>query len=463
MSYLVLARKYRPRTFEEIAGQETAVRTLVGALKEGRVGHAYLLTGPRGTGKTTTARIFARALNCAAGPTPMPCGNCERCQAIEGGNDVDVIEIDAASNRRIEETRELLERVAYAPMLSRFKVYIVDEVHMLTKEAFNALLKTLEEPPAHVKFLFATTELHKVLETIRSRCQIVRLALLREETIAARLQEVFEREGVTAGEGVCLELARVGRGSLRDALSAADQLLSLVGSKPTREDVLALAGAGGRVHELLMQVERADRRGVLESVAACEGSEEALLSELLGHVRACLMASVLGPDSPLLEPDPTERGRQLERAQRLGTERLRLWLEELLLARERAGSNGTQLRVVLELALLELCSNATSMPLAELEARLLALERRLAGSGSAEPPARAQPVPAPSAVAAQPRPPPPAVPPAGESKSAEARPAVPAPPATLAPAPPRRPARAEPDAFTKNVLELFSGRLEDPA
>ena len=187
MSAEVWYRKWRPRAFADLAGQDAVVRTLTNAVKSGKFAHAYLFSGPRGTGKTTAARIFAKALNCERGPAPDPCGECERCRAIDAGNDVDVIEIDAASNTSVENVRDLREQVAYVPMNARFKVYIIDEVHMLSKAAFNALLKTLEEPPPHVKFLFATTEPEKVPDTIISRCQLLRLGLFSEEEIAARL------------------------------------------------------------------------------------------------------------------------------------------------------------------------------------------------------------------------------------------------------------------------------------
>ncbi len=478
MAYLVLARKYRPRFFEDVAGQETVVRTIVGALQEGRIGHAYLFTGPRGTGKTTTARILARALNCERGPTPKPCGTCERCQAIEAGNDVDVIEIDAASNRRLEETRDLLERVAYAPMHSRFKVYIVDEVHMLTKEAFNALLKTLEEPPAHVKFLFATTELHKVLETIRSRCQVVRLNLLREEAIAARLDEIFALEGIEPGAGVSQELARLARGSLRDALSATDQLLSLVGKSPTRADVLRLNGDAGKAAELLDLVEQSRRAQVLEAIAQSEGFEEHLADELLLHVRQAVLAGVLEANSPLLDPDPSARARHHERAVRLGSERLRIWMEELLLARERIRAHPLQARYVLEWTLLELCNPASSIPLLEWEQRLSALELLLRQGQPAGSFAAASPTGNPSGAA--PRAPSATMPHASPAPalrapvlSSSSFGSVPQPqgstptsnpttskPKTSAPA---QVERKPTDPFTSKVVDLFAGNLEDPA
>ena len=241
MSYLVLARKYRPRTFTEVAGQQTAMRTLENAIREDRVGHAYLFCGSRGTGKTTTARILAKALLCERGPTPDPCGECGHCRDVEAGRHVDVTEIDAASNRGIDAVRELRDGVGYAPMRARYRIYIVDEVHQITKEGFNAFLKTLEEPPAHVKFFFATTEVDKVIETVRSRCQIVRLTLIAEATIAARLEEVLAKEGVQPGPGVTAELAKLARGSMRDALTLTDQLIALVGANPVATDVQRVA------------------------------------------------------------------------------------------------------------------------------------------------------------------------------------------------------------------------------
>ena len=242
MSYLVLARKYRPRTFGEVAGQDVILNTLKGAIEGGRIGHAYLFTGPRGTGKTTTARLLAKALNCEKGPTTEPCGVCARCVGMEKGGESDVIEIDAASNTSVEDVRALRDQAAYKPMAARYKIFIIDEVHMLSKAAFNALLKTLEEPPEHVKFLFATTEPHKVLDTILSRCQVLKLSPLPEERIVHRLGEVFAAEGIDAEDGVKDEIARRARGGMRDALSIADQLLAMVGDKPRLADMERLSG-----------------------------------------------------------------------------------------------------------------------------------------------------------------------------------------------------------------------------
>lgn len=387
MSYLVLARKYRPRTFADMVGQEVAANTLKGAIAEGRVAHAYLFHGPRGTGKTTSARIFAKALNCEKGPTTDPCGECERCRAADANAEADLIELDAASNRRIDDVRELLAQVAYAPMRARFKVYILDEAHMLTKEASNALLKTLEEPPAHVKFFLATTEPDKILATIRSRCQIVQLSPLSEQQIAERLEWVFAREGIQAEPGVAAELARRARGGLRDALSNTDQLLSLAGSKPTLADVERLSGAGGaeEFEALCDALERHDAAAALALLPETRGSEVDLCGGLLEHVRAMLVIGLCGRDAPFVEATSALRAKLAERAQRLGSERLQLWMEELLAARERMRLVPTHARVVLESALLALARAETSWSLAELTERLLALEERLARGGASTP------------------------------------------------------------------------------
>ena len=381
MSYLVLARKYRPKTFEELAGQEVVKRTLKGAIDEARIGHAYLFTGPRGTGKTTTARIFAKALNCESGPTPNPCGTCERCQAIEAGAEADVIEIDAASHTGVEDIRTLRDQAGYVPMRARHKIYIVDEVHMLSRSAFNALLKTLEEPPPHVKFLFATTELHKVIDTILSRCQVLKLTPLTEDTIVRRLDEVFQAEGIQAEEGVSADLARRARGGMRDALSLADQLLALVGTKPTVADVQRMGGAErSGAGALVDLVQTADKPGVMQSLPATEGGEAELLSSLLDHLRACLLAALCGPGAPMLAGLAESEDGHAEfaaRGKRIGAAKLELWLQELLHARERMRLLPSHARLILEVTLLDLCDAHSAVPLVQIAERLERLEAAL--------------------------------------------------------------------------------------
>ncbi len=388
MTYVVLARKYRPRVFADVVGQETATGTLKGAIEEGRVGHAYLFCGPRGTGKTTIARIFAKALNCERNtettPRADPCGTCERCLAADAGSDVDLVEIDAASNRGIDDIRGLRESASYRPMRARFKIYIVDEAHMLTKEAVNAFLKTLEEPPPHVKLFFATTEPEKLLPTFVSRCQLVRLVLLPEDAIAGRLSQVFAAEKIAPAEGVALELARRSRGGLRDALSLADQLVSLVGDAPALADLDRLGGGAGRkeIEGILTRIEAGDRAGTILALPEVEGSERELLLGLLTYLRRTLLAGFAG-DHPLVDADAEELAGMRARFERLGADRLETWMAELLRARERIELlKAVPPRLILESALLDLCRAEASVPFAEIAERLLALEARL-GSGVA--------------------------------------------------------------------------------
>lgn len=418
MSYLVLARKYRPRAFSEVAGQDVVTRTLRGAIAEERVGHAYLFFGPRGTGKTTSARLFAKALNCENGPTDNPCGTCERCVSYDAGTEPDLIEIDAASNTGVDHVRSLRDQASYVPLKARFKVFLIDEVHMLSKAAFNALLKTLEEPPPHVKFLFATTELHKVPDTVVSRCQVLRLSPLSEEQIRGRLNEVFELEGIQPEDGVAAEIARRARGGMRDALSLADQLLALVGREPKVADTERLAGEGSAetIEAVLDAVLAGDKPRLLGALPAREGDEPAFLDATLDYLRSAMLLRLVGEDAPMLAEtaSPAARARMAERASAFGADRLELVLQELLHARERMGPihMRAHARLLLETTLLDLCRPDATMPITEFIRRLEALEGRAPGTmpdtgmARSRPPADArmggggsQPAPSPSVAA----------------------------------------------------------------
>ncbi len=272
MSYLVLARKWRPRDFSEIVGQEHVVRALSNALDSGRVHHAFLFTGTRGVGKTTLARILAKCLNCEAGVSSRPDGGCAACREIDEGRFVDLLEVDAASRTKVDDTRELLDNVQYAPARGRFKVYLIDEVHMLSTHSFNALLKTLEEPPPHVKFLLATTDPQKLPVTVLSRCLQFNLKRLPVTLIGSRLKQIITAEGLEAESATTELLARAADGSLRDALSLLDQLIAFGGGKLTEQNARAMLGTVDRAHTVrfLEQIAAADAAGLMKAVAALD-------------------------------------------------------------------------------------------------------------------------------------------------------------------------------------------------
>jgi DNA polymerase-3 subunit gamma/tau len=273
MSYQVLARKWRPKQFEELIGQEHVVKALSHALDSGRVHHAYLFTGTRGVGKTTIARIFAKSLNCERGMSAHPCGECAICKAVDAGRFVDLIEIDAASNTGVDDVRDLIESAQYAPAQGRFKVYLIDEVHMLSKSAFNALLKTLEEPPEHVKFLLATTDPQKLLVTVLSRCLKFGLKRLLPEQIAGQMRMILGQEGVAFDEGAIEALARGADGSLRDGLSLLDQAISHGGGALRADDVRAMLGtiADNDVGLLLRALAAGDGKALMEEADRIAG------------------------------------------------------------------------------------------------------------------------------------------------------------------------------------------------
>jgi len=323
MSYTVLARKYRSQTFDDVIGQDPIARTLKNAIKSDRVAHAYLFTGTRGVGKTTLARVLAKSLNCLAvdEPTTEPCCKCESCIAVNVGDDIDVIEIDGASNNRVDEIRELRENVIYRPARARFKIYIIDEVHMLTTGAFNALLKTLEEPPSHVKFIFATTEPNKVIATIQSRCQRFDFASITPAVIAKQLEVVLKAEKIKYEDDLVLPLAKMANGSMRDALSLLDRLIS-TGAEPLGgsllEEFLGCADSE-KVWNLIDKIGESDAAGTLAAVdelIRTGTSEVQVVDSLVDYMRDLMVAKSAGADSELLILTAQQRKRAGELAEK---------------------------------------------------------------------------------------------------------------------------------------------------
>jgi DNA polymerase-3 subunit gamma/tau len=325
-SYLVVARRYRPQTFQELIGQEPIVRALTSAIETQRVGHAYLFTGARGVGKTSAARILAKALNCHTGPSVQPCCACDICRSISAGEDVDVLEIDGASNRGIDEIRLLRQNVNVRPSRARFKIYIIDEVHMLTKEAFNALLKTLEEPPPHVKFIFATTEPAKIPTTILSRCQRFDFAGVDATQIRQRLQQIAKAEGIEADEEALEILARRAEGSLRDSQSLLEQILSFGGDRITTDVVQSLLGIAplSRIRDMASSVAAGNAAAALQELddAIAGGCDaEQVVEQLLGYFRDIMVAAVGCDADQFRTLSRSEAGEIDNLARRMGVEK----------------------------------------------------------------------------------------------------------------------------------------------
>ncbi len=339
MSYQVFARKYRPQTFDDLVGQAHVTRTLKNAVEQNRLAHAYLFVGPRGTGKTSTARILAKALNCIHGPTISPCGVCDNCKEIAGGNSLDVLEIDGASNNGVEQVRELRDNVRYAPAKGKFKIYIIDEVHMLTSAAFNALLKTLEEPPPHVKFIFATTEPQKVLPTILSRCQRFDLHRIPANLIAKHLQFIAGEEVITLEPAAGHAIARGADGGLRDAESMLDQLVSFCGDPITEADVLNVFGLTSettvsRFTEHMLRGENAAALNLLHGEAENGKDMMKLMSDLISYLRDLLVFKVK-PDAVAEDVDPELQKVLESSAQIVETDRLLELIDQFAAAEGR--------------------------------------------------------------------------------------------------------------------------------
>ncbi len=388
--YVVVARRYRPQTFADLIGQEHVAQALSNAIATSRVGHAYLFTGARGVGKTSAARIFAKALNCEQGPAPIPCNQCDICRSISTGEDVDVLEIDGASNRGIDEIRQLRQNVNVRPSRSRFKIYIIDEVHMLTREAFNALLKTLEEPPEHVKFIFCTTEPTKIPITILSRCQRFDFAGIQTQSIQQRLRQIVAAEGVEADPEALEVLARRAAGSMRDSQSLLEQLLAFAPGRITVADVHGMLGTAGeeRLAAIVAHlIERNAAAALSDLDAALSAGVDAgqLIEQLFGYLRDCMAAAVGCSSDAFLYSSPSGATQVTEAGSRLGLDAL-LAIMQILDQTLSRMKYSTQGRILAELALVRI---SHLEDLEELSAVISELRSGASiGSGAAVPGAR---------------------------------------------------------------------------
>ncbi len=392
MSYTVLARKYRPQKFSEVIGQEHVTRTLQNAIEQGRSAHGYIFSGHRGIGKTTVARILAMALNCRSTgkPVPEPCGICESCTEIRAGNSVDVIEIDAATNRGIDEIRELREGARYRPARDRFKIYILDEAHQITDAAFNALLKTLEEPPEHIVFMLATTQPEDIPQTIRSRCQHFSFRAVKFDDIVGQLRELSTQEKIEADDDALALLAEAGDGSMRDALSILDQAIASSSGKITADSVRNLVGAApAHILENVMQsVARGASEDVLRQVDHLIGeghSSTHFARQMVRFLRNATVAKIAGKDSSLLQISSEERERVERVAELFGEEDLMRHLQIMLRTHSELGYKQEQ-RFHLELGLLKMAHAQRLLPIEQLLSEVAA-----SPAGGAVPRASARP------------------------------------------------------------------------
>jgi DNA polymerase III subunit gamma/tau len=449
-----LYRRHRPRTFADVVGQEHVVRTLRNAVEQDKVHHAYLFVGSRGTGKTSMAKILAACLNCERGPTTEPCGVCDSCVAIATATSLDVIEMDAASNNSVDDIRDLRESVAYAPVSGRSKVYILDEAHMLSSQAWNAFLKTLEEPPPNTIFVLATTEAQKVLPTVVDRCHRFDFARPSVEQLGAVVQRVAAQEGIEIGVDAVGLLARHATGSFRDALGTLEQLVTYGGTQVSTDDVLAVLGVADAdlLFGALDAVGARDARAALHAAArlAASGRDLAQVTrDLEAHARELLVVGTLGEVPAELRLTPDHDARLVEQAGRIARVEL-VRLLDLLAGAMSAVKDGADARTRLELALVEAASPDIDPSAKALMARMERLEAALAGTA---PPA---PAPPPAPVAAAPPPPAPEPPPQRPPEAAPAPTRATADPQPQAPQPEAAVAVAEAPAPAEHTLDSLS-------
>ena len=384
--YQVLARKWRPQQFNDVVGQEHVTTTLKNAVEQNRLAHAYLFVGPRGIGKTSTARIFAKALNCVKGPTVTPCDECDNCKEIAEGRSLDVLEIDGASNNGVEQVRELRETCRYAPARAKFKIYIIDEVHMLSNAAFNALLKTLEEPPAHVKFFFATTEPQKVLPTILSRCQRFDLRRIPANLIVKHLKEISKKEKVAVDDAALAAIARGAEGGLRDAESALDQLIAFCGNKIAESDVLSVFGLVAHdqiaaLTDAVIDGETTRALKVLKSLDEVGKDLQRLVADLLDHFRNLLVVTLGEEGIESLQLPDTEIDLLKAQAKRVDSDAV-LRIIDALAAAEGRLRYALSKRIFFEIALVKAIKAREMVGIDGVLKRLNEMKGQLVGRGS---------------------------------------------------------------------------------
>lgn len=409
MDHIALPLKYRPMTFEDVVGQDHVVKTLRNAIESGRVANAYLFIGPRGIGKTTLSRIFAKALNCTSPNGVEPCGKCNSCIETAAGRSIDVIELDAASHNGVDDVRPIVEECQFRPAGSKYKIYIIDECHMLSAQAWNALLKTLEEPPSWVRFIFATTEGDKVLATIVSRCQRFDLRRIQTDDIVNRLKKVCENEGVQASDDALLAIGRGAEGGMRDALSSLDQLISFKGSKIEEEDALGVFGLISRsaLESLASSILSGDVGAILSAIETFDSAGKnmrGISTELLAHFRNLAVLQALGPTSPSLAVTADQAKVLAEQARGIDSSRI-FRICDLLAETEDKLRYALSVRTLIELSLIRASRIASTATVEELMKAVRALKSSPeAVSQDAPPPAAPPPVAPPQVAPSQPTP-----------------------------------------------------------